>query len=1392
MTHYRWKSIGGQVKATNAIRDDGSLWGWGHSQEGRLGAVIPTNPLRSPVRIGARHDWVMVASCQYRAFAALAADGTLWFSGSDSDGRGGNGAYPPVTIYPSLTQIGSDTDWALVAAGSNRFHAIKTDGTLWGWGFGFLGVGDTAGRSVPTQIGSSTDWVSVALAADSGYGLRANGTLYAWGYGGYSAIGDGSTTTRASPVALSGTWRAVAGLWRSALAIKADGTLWSWGSNPAGELGQGTTGGTSASPVQIGVADDWVAVGSAYNDSASRGSAYAINASGELYAWGDNSSGQLGLGDTTDRSVPTRVGSRSDWVELSSTNSYRMIAIDSQGRAWATGQNTSGELGLGDSTNRSVFTLIGDADPAPVAGAVVQAEYWTGLRCDGGVRQGAAWVFQAQRQQRLTGEDSLVFSVLRDSRVAAQAHVGGVIRLVEMATGRGTVADNWQAAEWVITSIDRSDESEAVQVTCSSVLSRLNSIPIEYVDPDGWVSLEPAAVLLPPATVISDYILGGAPAWLSVGDVEPTAPCEVPFSQDTALSGLRRLEERVPGYEVSCEPVHADPLRDLFTGYRVNYTVRGSAAAPIYLRRAKNIRGVQQKGRSSQVTRLIRITGAQGDYGPATLAYAYWRIAATRTISAGSSYGVTLAAIHGGPGPIGWNDQLNHAGLPGGANSLGLESTQGTVRTIIGSDAASQEVVISAPNLTGFSSGSWVRVTRANGHDLTQLDVPDAVAQYGVQPGTFTSEWDDTLNLIPNATMAAGRWSGFSTPVDSTDWITAGRAATISGAALPTPTTVYLPSRRRWFSATAWVRLTAGLSDPMTFALNDTSTGASVTLDVLGPIGPWQELRIEGYQSSLDSLLTLTFLGGAGGSVRVDSASLTPSFTARPIIEGSAAARIWQDANQYLADVSEPQTTTTVDIADMHALGLPSHVPVVLGGVAVLRHPYFADVTARVLEIRDVPGDPASRRFTVSTVAPRLTREPTKPLALVVPFHESLQVRTAKRDATQAATVLTASISASDDTTVTIDLDYESATGGGTPDVTTYDWGTTLLSGSGLGPYVYERPAPGDGVGRAGFSARSPGRPEAYDAVDIPEQPAGSVAPDLTVRQTASDIGWVEYEARVGGPASYDLSLILDGTSGVGSVTGALSANYNGPIALTETIRIYRADASAAPATAVFRAEASGGGASTEQLISIQPGTPPVLNVSKLETTATQVIVTYTYDGTLSAILDDGSPITPGASPWAIDRPASVADPIQAVMRCARSGVVVERSFTVPPKIPAILTDPRLYGVSVGTSGSYNLDVSWSVDNEPGSPTYETSGTLSLFEWSSGTTYLWSIPPVSGASPRSIYLGDALSWTSKGAGGWFEANISLTIRLLSSGVEVARTSSNLTAYAVPTGSPPAA
>ena len=298
-----------EVSASNhtlAIRDDGTLWSWGYNLNGQLGqgnSGTGTN-LKLPEQIETDTDWASISAGTGHSLA-LKSDGTLWSWGYNATGQLGQG--DNTDLY-APKKVGTDTDWIKISAKNNHSLALKSDGTLWSWGdgqFGQLGLGSYTGRDLPTKVGIDTKWVSISAGVTYSLALKSDGTLWSWGDNTYGQLGHGNNTKLNVPtkVGIDTKWASISAGTGHSLALKSDGTLWSWGDNGNGQLGQGNSGtGTNlTSPKKIGTDTDWTLINTGSTHS------LALKSDGTLWSWGNNVNGQLGQDNNTNLTIPTKI-----------------------------------------------------------------------------------------------------------------------------------------------------------------------------------------------------------------------------------------------------------------------------------------------------------------------------------------------------------------------------------------------------------------------------------------------------------------------------------------------------------------------------------------------------------------------------------------------------------------------------------------------------------------------------------------------------------------------------------------------------------------------------------------------------------------------------------------------------------------------------------------------------------------------------------------------------------------------------------------------------------------------------------------------------------------------------------------------------------------------------
>jgi alpha-tubulin suppressor-like RCC1 family protein len=313
-----WRTVSAGIH-TAATKTDGSLWLWGCGVCGLLGNNDITSQ-SSPVQtVSGGTNWRTVSTGDLNT-AAIKTDGTLWTWGLGSRGQLGNNS--TASCSSPVQTVSGGTNWRTVSVGRCHTAAIKTDGTLWTWGFGYrgqLGNNDITNRSSPVQtVSGGTNWRTVSASSFHTAAIKTDGSLWTWGYGGYGQLGNNSIASQSSPIqTISGgtSWRMVSAGDSHTSAIKTDGSLWLWGAGGLGRLGNNAITNQS-SPIQtISGGTHWRTVNVSTLHTA------AIKTDGSLWTWGYGGSGRLGNNSIDSQSSPIQT--------ISGGTNWRMVSAGS-------------------------------------------------------------------------------------------------------------------------------------------------------------------------------------------------------------------------------------------------------------------------------------------------------------------------------------------------------------------------------------------------------------------------------------------------------------------------------------------------------------------------------------------------------------------------------------------------------------------------------------------------------------------------------------------------------------------------------------------------------------------------------------------------------------------------------------------------------------------------------------------------------------------------------------------------------------------------------------------------------------------------------------------------------------------------------------------------------
>jgi hypothetical protein len=297
-----------------ALDSEGNVYAWGHNYWGQLG---DDTVVRREEPVHVLTDVRKIAAGTLHS-VAIKNDYTVWAWGSNWSGQLGNEIDEDKKWDETPKQVPAFGNVEAIAAGRAHTVALKQDKTVWTWGSGNegqLGVayipnlnpGDDEISDTPLPV-NLTDVTAIAASEYSTFAVRSDKTARAWGDNNDGQLGDGTTTTRRTPVQIVNHYNnayqnltEISSLFYHTLAITSDGYVVSWGYNWEGQLGNGTASIYNPHPSFVHNLDDVAAIATTAEGS------FALKNDGTVWAWGANWDEFLGVDATGNQLLPMQV-----------------------------------------------------------------------------------------------------------------------------------------------------------------------------------------------------------------------------------------------------------------------------------------------------------------------------------------------------------------------------------------------------------------------------------------------------------------------------------------------------------------------------------------------------------------------------------------------------------------------------------------------------------------------------------------------------------------------------------------------------------------------------------------------------------------------------------------------------------------------------------------------------------------------------------------------------------------------------------------------------------------------------------------------------------------------------------------------------------------------------
>jgi len=354
----------------------GYFYVWGANAAGEFGNNTRTSS-SSPLAVAwPFKSFIKIVGSCYSAtgspshVAAIDANSNLWVWGYNNSGyalaSGDTNSYSRA-IYPQYRRQVYTEYPTSVSITTNFYHGpnqyfFDSSGYCWGYGAnGSYGAFGTNNSITPTVTSSPVSVVGgikflrlmqmmSPYAGCTVIGIDISSYAWAWGYQGAGELGDGTNSSRNSPVSIIGNkqWIKTVGGYYTTMGLDLSSYAWAWGSGQYGQLGIFSDTNNRSSPVSVVGGLQFIDIDSTQNN----GTFIGLNSSSYAWTWGNNNNGQLGDGTVTTRSSPVSVIGGRQFIKIGSSF-YNFYALDSSSYMWSWGVGTNGTIGNNTITSTS-------------------------------------------------------------------------------------------------------------------------------------------------------------------------------------------------------------------------------------------------------------------------------------------------------------------------------------------------------------------------------------------------------------------------------------------------------------------------------------------------------------------------------------------------------------------------------------------------------------------------------------------------------------------------------------------------------------------------------------------------------------------------------------------------------------------------------------------------------------------------------------------------------------------------------------------------------------------------------------------------------------------------------------------------------------------------------